>query len=795
MMALGFLGLLLIISALLWRYSRAASNHTYDLLLAGAALSVLERVSSGPSGITVDLPTSAMDILALAPDDRVVYRVYSMTGGEITGTPALPGPRDDSPSSQPAFYDAEFGAPFRFVQQGRQLITPGGQEWVVVQIGQTRAARTAQQWSLFLNSMAGLAAVSLIGLGFVWLAIRTALAPLRELAMDLRRRDPDDLSQIEGDPPREIRSLFDAINGFIARLHSNRRLTETFIADVAHQTRTSLSALQGQLGLAADATSFEQMKRRVIKAESHGKRTVRLTNQLLAHAMVIHRSETGTLRPVALKPLVTELLTDMHRDLDMRGVTVTLDADALAPGEDLVRGDAVSIREALSNLLENARRHGPPDNTIDIMLESCGPDCLSLIVEDAGPGIAPADRGRATERFTSIARDTAGSGLGLSIVRAVADSHDAHLLLGTSRHGGLRAEIRFRRLLTVQTGRAVLAATATCLALLLCAPPAQAEAQTVLTIASSTDAPTMVPLIAGFEALHPGVEVAYLEYQTVDLYQDILNAAPDDMPDLVISSAMDLQVDLVNRGLARRLAIPEAFNPPEWAVWRSELFGFTFEPAAIIYNLEAIEAGSLPQEHRELANFIRDNEDSLQGKIGTYDLRRSGIGYLYATQDVVQGLQAQRMTEVMGRAHVRTYCCTSEMIEATARGDLAIAINTIGSYALGAAASDPRIGVHFMSDYNLVMARTVFVPQSSQHPDLAQQFVAFMLSDGQKIMADQSDLIPIQPFVARDNVAPSGLADLPGSFLPIRLGPGLLTYLDARKKAEFLSNWDAAVEE
>lgn len=81
----------------------------------------------------------------------------------------------------------------------------------------------------------------------------------------------------------------------------------------------------------------------------------------------------------------------------------------------------------------------------------------------------------------------------------------------------------------------------------------------------------------------------------------------------------------------------------------------------IVYNRAAFGPESLPREHRELANFIRDNEAALNQRIGTYDLRGSGIGYLYATQDVVQGLQTQRMTEVLGRAGVRTYCCTAEM--------------------------------------------------------------------------------------------------------------------------------------
>ena len=792
LMGLGFCCLLLIISLLLWNYARAAANRTYDLLLAGAALSILERVAPGPGGPTVDLPYSAMEILALAPRERVVYRVFMTDGRRITGAEDLPPPPDDA--ALPAFFDAPFaGTPFRFVLQQRQLNMPEGREWISVQVGHTREARRSQQLSLFLNGLAGLAIVSAIGLGFVWLAIRRALAPLRQIETDLRTREPGDLSNVRALPPREIGSLFDSINDFIDRLRANRALTETFIADVAHQTRTSLSALHGQLSLAADATSLPEMRGRVVKAEAQAQRTVRLTNQLLSHAMVIHRSEKAGLHPVALKPLVREQLGEMLRDSRMREVTLTFDDDVEESGGDVVLGDEVSIREALRNLIENAVRHGPSDNVIDIDLRPERGDRISLSVSDAGPGIPEAHRQEALERFTSLARNTAGSGLGLAIVRAVAESHGADLRLGTSTSRGLRVALSFPRADRAggwsRRGAIAALVIAGCLGF-----GAGAEAQDrTLIVHSATDTPAMQPVIDGFEARNPGVRVAYREFQTVALYQSVLDGASDPSPDVVISPAMDQQVDLVNRGLARRLDLAEAAALPAWATWRSELFGFTFEPAAILYDKLVFEDIPLPPTHRELASLIRANEDRWRGRIGTYDLRESGIGYLYATQDLVQGAEAQRMAEVLGRVGVRVYCCTSAMAEAIAAGDLSMAINVIASYALDAAARNPRLGVHFLDDYNLVMARTAFVPTGAENPDLGARFVAFLLSgEGQRLVAG-SQLLPILPAPGEGAEPMAQLGARVATFLPIRLGPGLLTYLDALKRERFLASWEAAV--
>ncbi len=782
-MAAGFAVLLLLISLLLWAYARGAANRTYDLLLAGAALSVLERTSFAADGPTVDLPHSAMEILALNPDDRVVYRVFSPDRGEITGTVALPDP-GRALNDLPHFYDAEIdGTAFRLVSQGRRLTAPEGREWVGVQIGQTVEARRAQQWSLFLNGIAGLAAVSLIGLGFVWLAIRRSLAPLRQIETELRHRDPADLAQVDGTPPREIRGLFDAINGFIARLGQSRALTESFIADVAHQTRTSLSALQGHLSLAADATSHDEMRARVAKADRQAQRTVRLTNQLLANAMVIHRSDNASLAPLELRPLVRDTLAELLRDSRMRQVALSFEDDRLGKGHDRIMGDPVSIREALRNLIDNALRHGPAENTITVGLAGRG-DEVWLSVEDAGPGIPDADLPRATRRFTSISAASGGSGLGLSIVSAVADGHAGRLELGRASLGGLRAAIAFPRLialLLVMLGIVSLS-------------PRAAQAET-LNIFSATDGAAMAPLIAAFEERNPGVRVSYSEFQTVALHRAMLEISAEMTPDLVISSAMDLQVDLVNRGLARRLDMPDQLRPPDWASWRSELFGFTFEPAAIAYDRRLFDAAELPRSHRDLASFVRDNEARLAGRIGGYDLRGSGIGYLFATQDAIQGPQAQRLTEAFGRAGLRSFCCTSQMVAATAAGEIALAINAIGSYAADFAADRPEVGLHFLDDYNLVMTRTGFVPKAASQPDLGASFMVFLLSeDGQRLITERTPLVPIHP--PGDVTTPilQKIGSQQSSFLPIRLGPGLLTYLDALKREQFLSGWEASLD-
>ena len=113
--------------------------------------------------------------------------------------------------------------------------------------------------------------------------------------------------------------------------------------------------------------------------------------------------------------------------------------------EGVVSGHAEPLRILLRNLLDNAVKYTPPGGTVDVELRRDGPLHLRLSVEDSGPGIAEDQRARVLDRFHRIAgSDVAGSGLGLSIVKAIADLHGARLQLDRSaRLGGLRVSVRF----------------------------------------------------------------------------------------------------------------------------------------------------------------------------------------------------------------------------------------------------------------------------------------------------------------------------------------------------------------
>ena len=313
-----------------------------------------------------------------------------------------------------------------------------------------------------------------------------------------------------------------------------------------------------------------------------------------------------------------------------------------------------------------------------------------------------------------------------------------------------------------------------------------------LKIYSATDTSAMQSILDGFSAKFPTITTINKEYNTRELYQGILGGEIQDA-DIIISSSMDLQVDLVNRGLAMSLSDITIGALPKWANWRSELFGFTYEPVVVVFNKKAFENRQLPTTRSALATAIRDDADFFRNAIGSYDIAISGVGYLFATQDIQRGYQFWRLVETFGRAGLQTFCCTSDILDKVANGELILGYNVIGSYAIEKAKEDQRIGVYALDDYALVMSRSAFVSKNSANSESAKKFIAYLVSEeGQTQIAENSALISI--FEAR-NSGSDRLKILGNNeaLQPIKIGPGLIGYLDQLKRIQVLEDWQEAL--
>ncbi|WP_067217476.1 ABC transporter substrate-binding protein [Marinomonas gallaica] len=317
---------------------------------------------------------------------------------------------------------------------------------------------------------------------------------------------------------------------------------------------------------------------------------------------------------------------------------------------------------------------------------------------------------------------------------------------------------------------------------------------TVLRIYSATDIGAIRPMLHEFETLYPNTTIVYREFNTIELFQELLTPTLP-APDVVISSASDLQVKLVNDGFAQPVYdVPEVTSNQPWAQWTNELFGFTYEPVVFVYNKEAFINKPIPHTHEALAEQLREQADFYHNRIGTYDAASSGLGYLVASQDEVAFSLTGRLQESLGRARADIHCCTSLLLTRLTTGDLVFGYNLLGSYAMAKAAYNEHIGVIIPEDYTLAIIRSAFVHRNAKSPPLAAAFITYLRSPaGQKTIANKTALMPLDRRLGSHNDTNNQLQKST-NFHPIRLGPELLLYLDQHKKMHFLNNWSLAMD-
>ncbi len=315
---------------------------------------------------------------------------------------------------------------------------------------------------------------------------------------------------------------------------------------------------------------------------------------------------------------------------------------------------------------------------------------------------------------------------------------------------------------------------------------AAAKAERIVTVYGNADTAELVPMVAAFRRAYPGIAVRYVDLQSVEIYRRVVGETRARRPsaDIVWSSAMDLQVKLINDGFAQGYASPEKPALPPQSVWKNMGYGVTAEPIGIVYNRRLIPDAKMPRSHAALEALLRTRRSIFTGRVTTFDPARSNVGYLYLTQDMAITRDTRSLLSAIAATKPVLAANTEPMLAAVAAGRQAIAYNVIGSYALEKAKADRRIGVVFPTDYTLVTSRIAFIARDARSPAAAKLFLDFLLSRrGQALLAQRS-LWPVRTDVPARRL-PAAQAR------PIRVGPQLLVNLDRISRQRFLREWRA----
>ena len=326
------------------------------------------------------------------------------------------------------------------------------------------------------------------------------------------------------------------------------------------------------------------------------------------------------------------------------------------------------------------------------------------------------------------------------------------------------------------------------------APSGQSVQQ--LTIYSSLDNDLAAPLIQAFQSVNPDIAVHYENLLTGEIHDRVVAETRDGATaDFVFSSAMDLQVKLANDGFAQPVQTPDTPDWPDWANWRDTAYALTFEPAVFAYHKPSFAGREPPATRADLVRWIAENPQIAFGRVGTYDVTRSGVGYLFLARDQELYPGIWSVIEAMGRARMQQFPKTSDLLERIDDGRLVLGYNLLGSYAAEEARTHPNIGMILPKDFTVVVSRVAVVPTAAQEPDLGAAFLGFLMSrEGQMLLSRTLRLSAVSLEVAGQQSPAGGMEELAGLRLrPVPVTPGLLAYLDQATRAKLIARWTKAI--
>jgi len=327
----------------------------------------------------------------------------------------------------------------------------------VIQVAQPMHVREQQAVDLALKTLRPFALLLPV-LGFlIWLAVGSALQPLKRLTTLVKVRRVDALDPLPNERlPDEVTPLVSALNELLVRLDAALTRERAFMADAAHELRTPLTALHLQMGTLARATNEAERNDAMAKLSEGVQRAIRLVEQMLSFARQGPRTEPGRVH-VPLADIVREVVAELVPFADAKHIDLGISNLESAT----VLGDLDALRTLTRNLVDNAVRYTPDGGRVDVFVENQAPAApearaspeqaptaapqVLLRVVDNGPGIPPEEHTRVLDRFyRRPGTSPPGSGLGMAIVKAIADAHNAILKLDAGADGkGLAVSVLF----------------------------------------------------------------------------------------------------------------------------------------------------------------------------------------------------------------------------------------------------------------------------------------------------------------------------------------------------------------
>jgi len=365
---------------------------------------------------------------------RVAFQVWEK--GQLLRLHSANAPQEHMASSERGFSDRTFDG-----HRWRVFSTWDEPGEYLIQVAERSDVRDELERGIAGNLLFPLlVSLPLLAL-LLWVAVMRGLRPLDKLTREVEQREPDNLAALDASfAPREVVPLIERLNRLFVRIDASMQKERRFTADAAHELRTPVAAIKAQAQVARAASGEAERIRALDNAIIGCDRATRLIDQLLTLAR-FDALDDSVAEQCRLRVIASEVIAAIAPAALEKGVRIEL----MEGDEAVVHGDSELLRILLRNLIDNAVKHTPSGTVVQInVVNDQGAICLS--VSDNGSGIPEQERESVMERFyRPLGTQASGSGLGLSIVKRIAEIHGATLRMVSPDDGnGLRVEVIFK---------------------------------------------------------------------------------------------------------------------------------------------------------------------------------------------------------------------------------------------------------------------------------------------------------------------------------------------------------------
>jgi two-component system sensor histidine kinase TctE len=435
------LGPLLLISIGIgvWEFTEArrTAQELFDRSLLATALAI-EREISISGG---ELPSQrTRDLLQNTSGAPVFYHVSAPDGVFVKGyaTPPVRSAGALDPDADQLFYDAVYlGQQVRALRLRSETEIDDMRGIYTFTVWQDVAVRNRLVSQLALRTLTVIASLIATVALVVWYGVGLGLRPLLDLQQAISQRSTNDLTPIRRPVPVETQGIVRTLNGLLTQVSEEMRSRASFISNAAHQLRNPIAGVQAMAEAVGSAPSGDDAKKRARELRDAARNATDLANKLLALERADATKSASFEHVADMNDIAEASVGQFLPNATVQRVSVEL-SKAGTPLPVLT--DIVMMREAISNLIDNALQHGGPDlSEISVRL-SREDDFASIEVVDDGIGMKTEDVGTALERFGQPVPGK-GSGLGLPIAETVARQHNGTLDVGP-RPDGLTVKMR-----------------------------------------------------------------------------------------------------------------------------------------------------------------------------------------------------------------------------------------------------------------------------------------------------------------------------------------------------------------